>query len=159
MSDIKVTLLTQEEHDKIQSELDYLKTQRRKEVAQSIETARGFGDLSENSEYDEAKNEQGMVENRIAELEAMLLNFKIVEESQHASETITIGTKAEILDIEFDEVMSIKVVGVVGADPLNGKISNESPLGKALIGHEAGEEIVVDAPAGPIRYKILSISK
>ncbi len=144
---------------KLKSELETLKTQGRADIAEKIKIARGYGDLSENSEYDEAKNEQAKIEARIAEIEAMLKNVEIIENVKGDSKTVVIGVNVKALDMEFDEECEYRVVGSTEADPMNGKISDESPLGKALLGKKIGDEVIVDAPAGELRFKILEIGK
>ena len=134
----KAVLLTSEGLKALQEELENLKTVTRNEIAEKIKIARGFGDLSENSEYDEAKNEQAKMENRIAELEEMLKNVKIIDEGKKSSKEVNTGTKVRILDIEMDEELEYQVVGSSEADPMNGKISDESPVGSALLGHKVG---------------------
>lgn len=150
-------LLTTEGFSEIIDELNYLKTTRRREIAEKIKFALAFGDISENSEYDEAKNEQVIVEKRILKLEKTIKNAKIIEEHKQ-NETIDIGSKVKILDTEFDEIMEYYIVGSVEADPLKGKISNVSPLGNALIGKKVGDIIEVQSPHGEnIVYEIIEI--
>ncbi|MFV0414575.1 MAG: transcription elongation factor GreA [Oscillospiraceae bacterium] len=144
---------------KLEAELDELKTVRRKDVAEKIKVARGYGDLSENSEYDEAKNEQGMVESRIAELEAMLKNIRVIDEDELSTEHVMVGSRVTICDEDGDED-SYDIVGSTEANASQGKISDESPIGGALMGHGAGDEVEVHLPSGAvIRYKIVQISK
>ena len=156
---MKAVLLTSEGLKALQDELENLKTVTRNEIAEKIKIARGFGDLSENSEYDEAKNEQAKIEARIVELEAMLKNVEIIEDVKGKAKTVVIGVKVKALDMEFDEECEYRVVGSTEANPLEGKISDESPLGKALLGKTVGDEVIVDAPAGELKFKILEISK
>lgn len=139
-------------------ELEYLKTKKRKEVSEKIKVALGFGDLSENSEYDEAKNEQAQVEARIVSVENMLKNAIVIDESERDTSKVELGATVTIHDIEFDEDITYKIVGSTEADPDEGRLSDESPLGKSLMGKAEGEMIDVDAPAGVIQYKILKIS-
>lgn len=155
----KTIKLTDEGLKKLQEELEFLKTEGRKDIAEKIKVARGYGDLSENSEYDEAKNEQAKIEARIAEIEVMLKNVEIIEDVEGNGDIVVIGVKVKALDMEFDEECEYRVVGSTEADPLNGKISDESPLGKALLGKKQGDEVIVDAPAGELRFKILEIGK
>ena len=150
--------LTHDRLRELEAELTYLKTTREKEVAELIKEARSFGDLSENSEYDEAKNEQAKIEARIAELEVMLKNVEIIEEGDSA-DIISMGSLVKLLDIEVSEELEYRVVGSAEADPLKGYISDESPVGKALIGKTTGDRIVVEAPAGEFIYEILEITK
>lgn len=149
-------LITAEGLEELKLELENLKTVKRKQVAERIKTALAFGDISENAEYDEAKNEQARVEERIAKLENMVKYAKIIEEDED-HDVINIGSKVEVKDIEFDEIMKYTIVGSAEADPFKGKISNVSPLGKALIGKKAGDTIEVLSPAGvAIKYEIIS---
>ena len=143
----------------LQNELEELKTVRRKEVAEKIKEARGFGDLSENSEYDEAKNEQGKMYSRMAELDEILSNYVLIEEDQSGGDYIRMGSTVTVLDKEFDEEQTYKIVGSQEADPMNGTISEDSPIGKALLGKNEGDDIVVDAPAGQVAFKILKVER
>ncbi len=144
---------------KYEEELETLKTQGRADIAEKIKVARGYGDLSENSEYDEAKNEQAKIEARIVELEAMLKNVEIIEDVKKSSKSVVIGSKVKILDVEFDEECEYQIVGSAEADPSSGLISDESPVGKALLGHKVGDTVIAEAPAGEIEFKIISVSK
>ena len=155
----KEVLLTDEGLKKLEEELEYLKTQKRQEVAEKIKHARGFGDLSENSEYDEAKDEQAKVELRIVEIEKMLKNAKIIDNEEINLDIVSVGTKLKIYDFDFDEEVSYSVVGSTEADPDQGKISDESPIGRALLGRKVGETVDVDTPGGTIQLKILEIGK
>ncbi len=155
----KTIKITEDGLIKLKEELETLKTQGRTDIAEKIKVARGYGDLSENSEYDEAKNEQAKIEARIVELEAMLKNIEIIEDVKGSAKTVVLGVKVKALDMEFDEECEYRVVGSTEANPLEGKISDESPLGKALLGKNIGDEVVVDAPAGELKFKILEISK
>jgi len=155
----KEIFLTVEGLAKIEEELEQLKTVRRKEVAERIKQALAFGDISENSEYDEAKNEQAWVEERIAKLERMLRNARIIDDEDISVEVVSIGSKVTVKDIEFDEELKYTIVGSAEADPYEGKISNESPVGRALIGKKIGEIVEVQVPDGVIKYEILSISR
>lgn len=143
----------------LEQELFYLKTTREKEVAEQIKEARSFGDLSENSEYDEAKNEQAKIEARIVEIEAMLKNVEIIEDVKGNAKSVVVGVTVKVLDEEYGDECEYRVVGSTEADPRNGKISDESPVGKALLGKKIGEEVIVEAPGGEFKLKILSISK
>ena len=152
--------LSPERLKELQEELIYLKTVREKEVADQIKEARSFGDLSENSEYDEAKNEQGKLYSRIAEVENILSNYVVIEENEDdGGSSIRLGSKITVLDKEFDEEEVYQVVGSQEADPMNGRISEESPFGKALLGKSIGEDVEVEAPAGVLHYQILNIQK
>ena len=150
--------LTKEGLKKLQAELEHLKTVGRTEIAEKIRVARGYGDLSENSEYDEAKNEQAKIEARIVELEKMLEDVVIIEDDVN-SDSVTIGATVTVYDVEFDEELTYRVVGSAEADPMNGLISDDSPVGKALVGAKIGDEVVAEAPMGELRFKILGISK
>ena len=151
--------MSRERFEELQKELNYLKTTRSDEVAEMIKVARGFGDLSENSEYDEAKNEQGKLYSRIAELDEILSNYTIIEEQETAQDIVHVGNSVMVKDLEFDETLTYQIVGSQEADPMNGRISEDSPFGKALLGKKAGEEVVVEAPAGNIHYQILEIQR
>lgn len=143
----------------LQDEMNYLKTVREKEVAELIKEARSFGDLSENSEYDEAKNEQGKLYSRMAEIEEILSNYVVIEEEPSDGSSVRLGSTVTVLDEEFDETMVYKIVGSQEADPMNGRISEDSPFGKALLGKAVGEEVMVEAPAGILHYRVLDIQK
>ena len=151
--------LSAERLEELKQELNYLKTVREKEVADQIKEARSFGDLSENSEYDEAKNEQGKLYSRIAEIENILANCSVIEETDSDPDTVRLGSKITVMDIMLDEEESYQVVGSQEADPMNGRISEESPFGKALLGKRVGDTVIVDAPAGNIEYKVVSIQR
>ena len=155
----KQTLLTDEGLKNYEQELEYLKTVKRKDVAEKIKVALSFGDLSENSEYDEAKNDQAMLEARIAQIESILKNAKIIDESELTNEHIHVGSLVKIHDCEFDEDFEYQIIGANEADPFNGKLSDESPVGSALLGHKAGDTVVVDTPEGEVKFIILEISK
>jgi transcription elongation factor GreA len=155
----KAIKLTEEGLKKLQDELENLKTQGRTDIAEKIKVARGYGDLSENSEYDEAKNEQAKIEARIVELEGMLKNVELIAEKKSAGKTVTVGSKVKVLDVEFEEEMEFRVVGSAEADPGNGLISDESPVGKVLLGKKVGEIAKAETPDGEIEFKIVSISK
>ena len=157
---VKEFKMSQERYDELKAELDYSKTTRADEIAELIKEARGFGDLSENSEYDEAKNEQGKLYSRIAELEEILLHAKIVNESEADSDKISIGCKVTVTNLATGKQLPVyKIVGSQEADVMNRAVSEDSPFGKALMGRSAGEEIAVEAPRGVIRYHIDSIER
>ena len=143
----------------LQEELNYLKTTRSDEVAEQIKVARGFGDLSENSEYDEAKNEQGKLYSRIAELEEVLQHVVIVDESNTSTNEVTIGCSVTVADTTGQELPAYKIVGSQEADPMHGVISEESPFGKALLGAKEGDTVTVEAPSGPIVYTVRKIER
>ena len=155
----KEVILTQEGYDKLEKELERLRTETRTEIAERIKVALGFGDLSENSEYDEAKNAQAENENKIAELENKIRYAKIIDEKDIDTKTVQIGNIVKLHDIEFDEDVEYTIVGSTEVDLAENKISNESPIGKALLGAKKGAEVEVEAPVGIIKYKILSIKK
>ncbi len=155
----KQLVLTYEGLEKLENELEELKIVKRKEIAEKIKVALSFGDLSENSEYDEAKNEQAMVENKIVTLENMLKNAKVIDEDEITTDKVTIGSKVKLYDAEFKEEIEYLIVGSTEANPALSKISDESPLGQALIGKKVGSKIEVNAPIGIIKYKILEIGK
>ena len=142
----------------LQDELTYLKITREKEVAELLKEARSFGDLSENSEYEEAKHEQERLYNRLAELEDILANYVIIEEDEHEGDYVRLGCTVTLFNEERGE-RDYKIVGSQEADPMNGAISEDSPLGKALLGKNAGDDIVVDAPAGPVQYKLTKVER
>ena len=155
----KEVLLTQEGYQNIEKELEYLSTEKRAEIAERIKVALGFGDLSENSEYDEAKNAQAANEAKIAELENKLRYAKIIDESEIDTKTVQVGNTVKVLDMEFDEEESYTIVGSTEVDVSQNKISNESPIGMALMGAKKGQVVEAQAPAGIMKYKILSITK
>ncbi len=155
----KKNILTYEGLKKYEEELQDLKVVKRREVAQKIKEAREQGDLSENAEYDAAKDEQRDIEARIEELEKILKNAEVVDEDEVDLERINIGCKVKILDVEYNEELEYKIVGSTEANSLKGKISNESPVGKALIGAKAGDVINVETPAGVFQYKVLEIQR
>ncbi len=159
MESDKEVLLTQEGYDNIEKELEFLSTEKRAEIAERIKVALGFGDLSENSEYDEAKNAQAANETKIAELENKLRYAKIIDESEIDTKTVQVGNTVKVLDMEFDEEESYTIVGSTEVDLSQNKISNESPIGLALMGAKKGQVVEAQAPAGVIKYKIISITK
>jgi transcription elongation factor GreA len=153
------TILTPEGVAKLEQELIYLKTVRRREIASRIKQAIDFGDLTENSEYDEAKNEQAFIEGRIVSLENMLKNAKIIDDDDITTDVVSIGSTVKLLDVEFDDVIEYTIVGSAEADPSKNKISNESPVGSSLIGKTRDTEVEVITPDGVIQFKILEINK
>ena len=155
----KEVLLTQEGYNKLESEIEYLRTEKRAEIAERIKVALGFGDLSENSEYDEAKNAQADNEIRIANLETKLRYAKIIDESEIDTKTVQVGNTVKVKDLEFDEECEYTIVGSTEVDLAQNKISNESPIGAALLGAKKGETVEFKIPAGTAKYKILSIKK
>ena len=150
--------LTPKRLKELQDELHWMKTVREKEIAEMIKEARSFVDLSENSEYDESKDQQGKLFSREAEVQAILDNYVLIDEVAMDNHVVNLGCNVTVLDIEFDEEQTYHIVGSQEADPMNGFISEESPFGKALIGHVVGDEVLVEAPAGTIKFKVLDIS-
>ena len=159
MADVKKNILTYAGLKKYEDELSELKVVRRKEVAQKIKEAREQGDLSENAEYDAAKDEQRDIELRIEELEKLLKNAEVVVEDEIELDKISIGCEVKVYDVEFEEEMDFRIVGSTEANSLQNKISNESPVGKALIGKKVGDSVVVETQAGEIEYKVLDIKR
>ncbi|EQF22610.1 MULTISPECIES: transcription elongation factor GreA [unclassified Clostridioides] len=159
MEENKEFLLTQEGYDKLEEELENLKVVKRKEVAERIKVAISFGDLSENAEYDEAKKEQAQVEERILKLENMVRKAVIIDESKIDLNVVTIGSIVKVKDLEFDEDVEYTIVGSTEADPYDGKISNESPVGKALLGRAVKEVVEVQVPDGVAKFEILEIRR
>lgn len=151
--------LTKERLEELRHELEHLKTVREKEVAELIKEARSFGDLSENSEYDEAKNEQGKLYSRIAELEAILSNYIVISEDEISTQEVSTGTRVKVEFIEDGSIEEYQIVGSQEADPGQSRISDESPFGRAVVGKKLGEIAVVEAPVGNMEYKIIEISK
>ncbi len=158
MDDNKEVILTQEGYEKLEQELDYLRTTKRAEVAERIKVALGFGDLSENSEYDEAKTAQADNEAKIADLENKIRYAKIIDESEIDTKTVQVGNTVKVLDMEFDEEETSTIVGSTELDLSQKRISNESPIGKALLGAKKNQVVSVEAPAGIIKLKVLSIT-
>lgn len=154
-----ITVLTRKGEQQLKDELNELRSVRRREVAEKIKVALSFGDLSENSEYDEAKNEQGMIESRIAEIEQTLAHAQVIDDDDISTEKVGIGTTVKILDMDMDEEMEFKMVGTKEADIDSGKMSDESPIGKAIMNHEVDEEVEIETPSGTIKMKILEIRK
>jgi len=155
----KEILLTQEGYDNLEKELDYLKTEERPAIAERIRVALGFGDLSENSEYDEAKNAQAANENKIADLENKIRHARIIDESEIDTKTVQIGNKVKIKDLEFDEDLEYTIVGSTEVDLASNKISNESPIGAALLGAKKNQVVEAQTPGGVAKFKVLEISK
>ncbi|OPL07834.1 MAG: transcription elongation factor GreA [delta proteobacterium ML8_F1] len=157
MMENKEVLITKEGLEKAKKELDYLLVEKRQEIAEKIKAAREFGDISENSEYDEAKNEQAEIEAKILKLEMIVKNAKIIEESSAKKGIIDVGSKVIVLDVEYNEEETYAIVGSTEADPYENRISNVSPLGSALIGKKVGDVVEVPVPAGVISYKVVNI--
>ena len=156
MAEVKETLLTAEGLKKLEEELNYYKSVRRIEVAERIKIAISYGDISENSEYDDAKNEQAFIEGHIIELENKINTAKIIDENV-TGDTVTVGSKVTLLDEEFNEELEYTIVGSSEADPFNNRISNESPVGVAILGKAKGDKVEVNTPDGMVSFKILSI--
>ena len=159
MDNEKEVLLTQEGYDNLEKELETLRTEKRAEIAERIKVALGFGDLSENSEYDEAKNAQAENETKIAELENKLRHAKIIDESEIDTKTVQVGNKVKLLDLEYNDELEYTIVGSTEVDLAQNKISNESPIGAALLGAKKNQEVEVAVPAGVVKYKVISIAK
>lgn len=155
----KDVFLTPAGLEKLENELDDLKSVKRKEVAERIKQALAFGDISENSEYDQAKNEQAKLEERIMKLENILRNAKLIDEDEITTDVVGVGSRVIVLDVEYDEEMEYTIVGSAEADPYSGLISNESPVGSELLGRKSGETVDVMVPDGIIKYKIVSIAR
>ncbi|MBQ8895735.1 MAG: transcription elongation factor GreA [Clostridia bacterium] len=155
----KQIIVSHEGLKKLQQELEHLKTVKRKEVAQAIQKARAYGDLSENSEYDEAKNEQAEIEGKIANLEATLENAIVLDDAELGTDKVNVGNKVTVHNIDADEEAEYKIVSTAEADPIMGLISDDSPLGKALIGQRKGDSVNVETPMGIVKYTITEISK
>jgi transcription elongation factor GreA len=159
MSEVKKYVMTYEGVKKLEEELENLKTVKRKDITEKIKVALSFGDLSENAEYDEAKNDQAFVEGRILQLENMLKNAMIVDESDIPADTINVGSIVKLKDFEFDEEVEFTILGSAEADPMQNKISNESPVGKALMGKKVGAIIEVPVPNGISKFEVLGIRR
>ncbi|HLT57067.1 MAG TPA: transcription elongation factor GreA [Bacillota bacterium] len=157
MSLEKKYYMTKEGKEKLEKELEYLKTERRQEVVERIKIARGFGDLSENSEYDAAKDEQAFVEQRITQLEKMIRNAVIIENDENNKNTVSLGKSVTFIELPDGEEETYTIVGSAEADPFEGKISNDSPMAKSLLGKEVGSEVTVSTPGGDIQVKIIKV--
>jgi transcription elongation factor GreA len=154
---VKDVLLTPEGYEKLKQEIEYLRGDRRREVADRIRVAREFGDIAENAEYDDAKNEQAMLEHRIAQLEERLLNAKVIDAGDVDTSVVSIGSIVRLRDVDAKETFEYHIVGSAEANPSASKLSNESPVGKAIMGHKKGETVEVTAPRGSLKFKILDI--
>ena len=159
MSEAKKYIMTYEGVKKLEEELEHLKTVKRKEITEKIKVALGYGDLSENSEYDEAKNEQAFTEGRIIQLENMLKNAEVVDENDISTDVVSIGSKVKVKDYEFDEEVDYTIVGSAEADPMEFKISNESPVGRGLMGKKVGDIVEVTVPGGVNKFEVLEIRR
>ena len=151
------SLITQEGLDKLREELEYLTTAKRREVAERIKDAREFGDIMENAEYDDAKNEQALLEHRIATLEERLRNARVLSKKDVAKDVVSVGSKVRLRDIDAKQTVEYRIVGSAEANPAENKLSNESPVGKAIMGHKKGDVVEVAAPRGSMKFKILEI--
>jgi len=154
---LKEVLLTPEGYEKLTQELDVLRTDRRREVADRIRIAREFGEIAENAEYDDAKNEQAMLEHKIAQLEERLLNARVIDTSDVDTSVVSVGSVVRLRDVDAKETVEYHIVGSAEANPAEQKLSNESPVGRAIIGRKKGEVVEVTAPRGSLKYKILDI--
>ena len=150
--------MSQEHYDELVKELNYLETVREKEVSELIKEARSFGDLSENSEYDEAKTEQGKLYSMIAEIRVLIERAEIIEKSALDADTVHLSSRVKLLDVDENEEIEYQIVGSQEANPMAGRISDESPIGRAILGHRVGETVTVEAPAGEMRFTVLSVS-
>jgi transcription elongation factor GreA len=154
---LKEVILTPEGYKKLQAEIEYLSNDKRREVAERIRIAREFGDIAENAEYDDAKNEQALLEHRIAMLEERLRDAKVINKKDVAKDVVSVGSKVKLRDVGAKQTVEYHIVGSAEANPAENKLSNESPVGKAIIGHKKGETVEVAAPRGSMKYKILEI--
>jgi transcription elongation factor GreA len=154
---VKEVILTPEGHKKLKQEIEYLSNEKRREVAERIKTAREFGDIAENAEYDDAKNEQALLEHRIAQLEERLLNARVITKKEISKDSVSIGSRVKLRDVDAKETIEYHIVGSAEANPSQNKLSNESPVGKAIIGRKKGETVEVAAPRGTLKFKIMDI--
>jgi transcription elongation factor GreA len=154
---LKEVILTPDGYKKLQAEIEYLSNEKRREVAERIRIAREFGDIAENAEYDDAKNEQALLEHRIAMLEERLRDAKVISKKDVAKDVVSVGSKVKLRDVSAKQTVEYHIVGSAEANPAQNKLSNESPVGKAIIGHKKGETVEVAAPRGSMKYKILEI--
>ena len=154
---MKEVILTPEGYEKLKQEIEYLSNDKRREVAERIRIAREFGDIAENAEYDDAKNEQALLEHRIATLEERLRNARVIEKKEISKDVVSIGSKVKLRDVDAKRTVEYHIVGSAEANPAENKLSNESPVGKAIIGHKKGDTVEVTAPRGSLKFKILEI--
>jgi transcription elongation factor GreA len=154
---VKEVILTPEGYEKLKQEIEYLSTEKRREVADRIRVAREFGDIAENSEYDDAKNEQALLEHRIATLEERLISARVIDAGEITSDAVSVGTKVRLKDMDANETIEYHIVGSAEANPAEHRLSNESPVGKAIIGKKKGDVVEVAAPRGSLKFKILEI--
>ncbi len=150
--------MSRERYDSLVEELHYLETVREKEVSELIKEARSFGDLSENSEYDEAKTEQGKLYSKIAEMKVLIENAEIIEKSEMDTDVVNLSSSVKLLDVDENEEIEYRIVGSQEANPMEGRISDESPIGRAILGHRVGDTVTVEAPAGEMRFTVLAVS-
>jgi transcription elongation factor GreA len=155
---LKEVILTKEGYEKLKKEIDYLRTDKRREVAERIRVAREFGDIAENAEYDDAKNEQAMLEHRIAQLEERLLAARVIEKKEISKDVVSVGSHVRLRDVEAKQTVEYHIVGSTEANPAQQRLSNESPVGRAILGRKKGETVEVETPRGSkLKYKILEI--
>jgi transcription elongation factor GreA len=154
---LKEVILTPEGYEKLKQEIDHLQTTKRREVADRIRVAREFGDIAENAEYDDAKNEQAMLEHKIAQLEERLLSARVITKKEISKDTVSVGSRVKLKDMDTNKSVEYHIVGSAEANPSEHKLSNESPVGKAILGHKKGEVVEVAAPRGSLKFKILEI--
>jgi transcription elongation factor GreA len=154
---VKEIILTPEGYDKLRQEIEYLSNDKRREVAERIRIAREFGDIAENAEYDDAKNEQALLEHRIATLEERLRSARVLEKSDVKKDEVSVGSTVKLKDMETNKTVEYRIVGSAEANPAESKLSNESPVGKAILGKKKGEVVEVSAPRGSLKFKILDI--
>ena len=154
---MKEVILTKEGYDKLRQEIEYLSTEKRREVAERIRHAREFGDIAENSEYDDAKNEQAMLEHKIAQLEERLLHARVIDTNDVDTSVVSVGSVVRLRDVDAKETIEYFIVGSAEANPAQNKLSNESPVGKAIMGHKKGDVVEVTAPRGALKFKIVEI--
>ena len=155
---MKEVILTADGYEKLRQEIEYLQTEKRREVAERIRVAREFGDIAENAEYDDAKNEQAMLEHRIAQLEERLLSARVITKKEISKDSVSVGSTVRLRDIAANETVEYHIVGSAEANPAENKLSNESPVGKAIIGKKKGDVVEVTAPRGAMKFKIMAIS-
>jgi transcription elongation factor GreA len=154
---VKEIILTKEGYEKLKEEIEHLSTEKRREVADRIRIAREFGDIAENAEYDDAKNEQAMLEHRLAQLEERLAHARVIEKRDVTSDAVSVGSRVRLRDMDANKTFEYRIVGSAEANPEEQKLSNESPVGKAIMGRKKGEVVEVAAPRGSMKFKILDI--
>jgi transcription elongation factor GreA len=154
---LKEVILTADGYKKLQQEIDVLRNDKRREVAERIRIAREFGDIAENAEYDDAKNEQAMLEHKIAQLEERLLSARVITKKEISKDAVSVGARVRLRDMQVNKTFEYHIVGSAEANPAENKLSNESPVGKAIIGHKKGDVVEVSAPRGSLKFKILEI--